>query len=384
MSRIKNAIALSSFMLIFLGCSTQITKPDLEIIEPSNTKEVFVFDIERYTNLKSSFIKLETLEECLIGNIIDIQYSDNKLFILNSIAGESELLIFDQIGRFLNKIGTLGAGPGEYLSISAFGVNSYNKYVILMDPLRKMIHKYEYSGKYIDSKKTKAESAFICKIRYNSKDKIRCVQSINSNSSTLVSESDEDLGRMKVLWKTSFHFNGGYSFAQNPVSYTGMYFILPLSDIIYKYSEGNLKPAYKVFIDSKYQPDDDNSKGGDFSEVFGASIGKGLNPLNRIAENGDLLLIQKFKSIILWDKKAGKGFIFKDANSYPTDDCIPITSYTSIYGSEIGFIAVFSASDLLKVSDYYEKEKIQPNSKIQKAINKLTIDENPTLCIYGY
>lgn len=57
-------------------------------------------------------VPLETTAECLVGNVESIQIMGDDIFVLDLQSG---ILRFSKDGKFLNKIGTRGQGPGEYL-----------------------------------------------------------------------------------------------------------------------------------------------------------------------------------------------------------------------------------------------------------------------------
>jgi hypothetical protein len=61
-----------------------------------------------------TFIPLETSDECLIGDIRSIRFSNDYLVIIDSET--DQILLFSKTGRFIRKIGRKGQGPDEYLS----------------------------------------------------------------------------------------------------------------------------------------------------------------------------------------------------------------------------------------------------------------------------
>lgn len=68
------------------------------------------------------FIPLETSEKCLIGRINKIMFDGNQFYILDKHIRKT-LLIFDNKGKFIKKVGDIGRGPGEYMAITDFIVN---------------------------------------------------------------------------------------------------------------------------------------------------------------------------------------------------------------------------------------------------------------------
>ena len=55
------------------------------------------------------YVMLETTDECLIGNISELYVDGRFIFVVDNTIYES-VFVFDENGRFLNKIGRLGRG----------------------------------------------------------------------------------------------------------------------------------------------------------------------------------------------------------------------------------------------------------------------------------
>ena len=107
------------------------------------------FNSMLYKNVKT--ILLETNEMCLIGTISKIRVFDQYLFILDRHVAKC-LFVFDKEGHFIRKIGNIGSGPGEYVSIYDFTIDRENKSVFILDNRSQRINKYEIeSGRFINS-----------------------------------------------------------------------------------------------------------------------------------------------------------------------------------------------------------------------------------------
>jgi hypothetical protein len=116
--RMTNAAA-KCFILtcIFLICGCEQ--------KPQMSGEVDVIDISASINNEGAtmllseivdditFIPLETTDECLIGRIRSIYFSNNYLVIID--ADPNQILLFDTTGKFVRTIGNKGQGPGEYI-----------------------------------------------------------------------------------------------------------------------------------------------------------------------------------------------------------------------------------------------------------------------------
>lgn len=79
------------------------------------------FDITKESELgpddiECVFIPLETTEESLLSLAFDdIQFHDDKIFIVNSNNNQGRILVFSKEGKFITQVGKIGHGPGEYL-----------------------------------------------------------------------------------------------------------------------------------------------------------------------------------------------------------------------------------------------------------------------------
>lgn len=98
----------------------------------------FVEDIE--------FVPLETTDECLLAESLrDITITEDDI-ILYDYKG---CYRFDRQGKFKNRIGTKGNGPGEYTNSLSIMVDATNQWVYMMDYMQKKYVKYDFSGKYL-------------------------------------------------------------------------------------------------------------------------------------------------------------------------------------------------------------------------------------------
>lgn len=132
-------------LFLFYGCSSDPknnlsdskTLPAPTEIEPIINGEYFCL-IEP--------IALETKPECQIGRIDKYTIEANRIFILDY--SQKVLFIFNQKGKFLNKINRIGKGPGEYKVLADFWIDSLAKTIEILD--RRKIIKYNYEGMFVD------------------------------------------------------------------------------------------------------------------------------------------------------------------------------------------------------------------------------------------
>lgn len=100
-----------------------------------------IFDLVQY-------LILETNENCLIEEVGKIVKTETSILVLNNIGSSSSILQFSlETGKFINTIGRMGQGPGEYKNISDF--DFYDQIIYLLDGYGQRILKYDLSGKFL-------------------------------------------------------------------------------------------------------------------------------------------------------------------------------------------------------------------------------------------
>ena len=117
--------------------------PDSEGLELRGVRQ------EQITN--DFWVQLETLPECLLGNIDQMQVFRNKIYVLDRSVANG-LYVFDMKGKFLYQAGRKGKGPGEYYQISQFYIDSVKNAVTLLDAEMKKIHRYNLeNGRFLEA-----------------------------------------------------------------------------------------------------------------------------------------------------------------------------------------------------------------------------------------
>lgn len=96
------------------------------------------------------FVALETNENCFLDkDISKIEVFDGQIFI----SDYSYIFRFDETGKFLNKIGKIGKGPGEYTKgMATFLIDRQNKELIFFEMITKKMMVYDFEGNFIREK----------------------------------------------------------------------------------------------------------------------------------------------------------------------------------------------------------------------------------------
>jgi hypothetical protein len=139
------------FCCIFL-CACSIKKESDDSIGDIPCVNLTV-DAENTNNLpvenikNARFVKLETTEKCLIGEVNHIKVTENRIFILDRDKAKA-LFVFDFEGKFLFQVGSKGEGPGEYFSADDFFVDEAKQQIMIYNS--RSLHYYDWRGVFVN------------------------------------------------------------------------------------------------------------------------------------------------------------------------------------------------------------------------------------------
>jgi len=152
----EKKLLIFACLLSFFGCR-QVSVNSETTEDTSVNASVMHIKIEgfdgntvlRYSDVFESvrFIKLETTNSCLIGNIDKIIATKDKFVIMDTSSAKT-VLVFDQDGKFLNIIGTNGAGPEEYDHPSDIAYDKYEDELLVLCYSRRTILRFKLDGSF--------------------------------------------------------------------------------------------------------------------------------------------------------------------------------------------------------------------------------------------
>jgi len=272
--------AIQISVAILIGCSTPIADKSesiainttypytLDLNEGMNNLEVF-----KLSQIADSivFIPLETNSNILIAGAGSI-HIDQEDIILGSIRGQSKSYIFrfDRQGKFLNTIGTIGRGPGEYSTIS-FSINTDKKAVVVCRwYIFKDFISFDYNGNYKGKLPIPPQAAI--KFEITNSDEI-VVQSyggfymgrVTFDENLKMYEAYDSTGKLlssipsPFLEKAHTLKNGTFISSQSGISDFTFYSGRPLMaaqnhDTSYVLIEGSIRPAF-ILKRGEFSPD---------------------------------------------------------------------------------------------------------------------------------
>ena len=195
-------------------------------------------------------IPLETKQECLINSSI-VAVNDSFIFIV----GERQLYVFDRSGNFLNQIGEIGRGPGEYTSAADFFFNNDGATVFVENYTQ--ILEYKFDGKFIRSIRKPepddpltnclyvGDNIFVGSVRYDGNNEYKyCL--FDGNGDII------EFFPNYIFFNRIRQFASRDDLALQPVRiYNQIYLKDYVNDTIYVLADSKLEPAY-VFDLGKY------------------------------------------------------------------------------------------------------------------------------------
>ena len=102
--------------------------------------------IDQFVKPEYKIIKLESNEECMIGQITNVLVDDSLIFVFDS--WHNNVFVFNSDGKYKNKIGQKGHARNEYTSITYMSLDKGLKQVCLRDDYSQKLLFYDYQGHF--------------------------------------------------------------------------------------------------------------------------------------------------------------------------------------------------------------------------------------------
>ena len=133
----------------------------------------------------------------LLGRINDISVTNNSFILKDYYEG---ILVYDSSGKFINKLGSFGKGPGEYLKYHTVFTNNVNDSIVYILNAGRQILKYSLSGNFLGS--------------FNIKDSLKFYNIYTINNRTLLLTASISNGSRKYNWCV-IDTSGNYIYKKN-------------------------------------------------------------------------------------------------------------------------------------------------------------------------
>ena len=261
-------IALLLFIVV-ASCNTdnefknEIPKSNIEINRKINCSDVLSLN---------RIVKLETSQKSIIGNIDEVVINDSLIYVLDKNITKS-VFIFNDKGQFVNKISKNGKGPNEYIRISSFTYDIYNKELLIVDPAGRKLLIFSEMGIFKESIRLDDYFEFIHVL---DKDHFIFYSNFNSRKRKQFSISNKTgqiLKRFRKIHKK--HFGWGYSYnvfcGNNDITL----FTVPYDNTIYSVLGNKPEGFFSFAFNGYFINSDANSMSRNESDKLYLEIAKG-------------------------------------------------------------------------------------------------------------
>lgn len=230
----------------FLSCSNN--KPALPITEIiiDSKNEVDISRSLTTDYFKSrKLVKLETTDESLITRINRLIVYDNKYYLFDE--QNKSVFVFDESGKYIFKIHNIGNGPGEYIQLTDFTIDTKNKQIVLLCDIPSCLIYYDLNGKYLNQKKNEKLVKHIS-AGQNSTFFVNFLITYNENYIGIKNGSkySEFLPAEDYIKNKDF-----YSIHPNIIRSDYTYFFKVYDNLIYELTDDNVVPKYQIVFGNK-------------------------------------------------------------------------------------------------------------------------------------
>lgn len=194
------------------------------------------FDVCQIANLEK-VIPLETVGNALIGEIDKLEMDDNHIVVLDKRMRTVWLFGID--GKFIRKIGRLGNGPKEYVSLDDMCFDKENGTVWIWDRVKQVMLEYDLTGELLKEVATGFSSNVFAKTNEGFWLYYSYLKNPDNNSLILVNEEMDHLVKGFFATKETFPVSLSSGFT----SWAGKeYFYFPLSNVLYSLDGTEARP----------------------------------------------------------------------------------------------------------------------------------------------
>jgi hypothetical protein len=247
-------ISLVAVLLLIAGCNARQTADETPA-ELSVSSKVYTGGISSSAVFPSvRCVPLETNQELLIDNAVKIVHRDSFIYVADQFA----LYRFDEEGRSCGIIRRNGPGPEEYRGITDFEVNA-DRTVWILSRTDRTLYRYTWDG--VPEKTVKLDWAG--KLYFVTPEKV-CIyigNGMDENNRHQLKTVDLRTGgvtgnHLEIDPKKAryLHVYSPNHFSPASGRENEMYFFNIFDDVIYKWSNDSLTPAFKMNINRKNIP----------------------------------------------------------------------------------------------------------------------------------
>jgi hypothetical protein len=364
--------------------NTNLIEINLEEQDYENT----VFYTDLFESIK--IIPLETNSNCLIGQISEIEIYNDTIYILDKNIAKA-LFMFDKNGNFIKKIGSLGKGPGEYISPKSFTIDNITRQIKILDEYKVLL--FSFVGNYQKE------------MLLHDGDSPRYLKSVNGityldhqmfqgrTSSYLLSAIDST-GHILKRWLPFKEYNKGLTLPFGTTNHlvnttNDIKFIQPFFDTIFSISNNEIKPFISISTKNSITSNEINEFNGltdikEISDFYWKS--KKFLGVKSYIENDNLIIFDfqyNGSTHSAFYNPKNKKFIFSKYRVQ--NDFITMEGYYPFYTTYNNyFISVIdnSNNNFVRLMENINNGSNKLSEKQILVLKNLTPESNPVIVFY--
>jgi hypothetical protein len=397
----KNLIFTLFCVFVFFSCAENkkvqvFDIPVLKVSDLETVESIELYDTNYFD--KVEFIKLETTDESILGEISQIEIFENHIYILDR-KGRS-LKKFDLAGKYLHDIGRVGLGTEEYNTVTAFYINPNLKTINIYDPLKSSVLQYDFSGKYIKTTKSGDFAlTFAERLSFIDDNEIFCLSDANWEANCEFSILNEKFNKVKCIYEYPVKTDKQISSRVTDHPYTvrngEIHYVLTLSDTIYSYSNNEIskrlliesgKPTVELKQLSQIASEGDNVFITTIFDVGKKGYSMGLK---NFFESDSYICCDFYEyadnhiivAAILWNKTTNEG-VYLSEYAFAPSPCFGSISYCF----DNTFVKIWEGQQIHGFKEYVKTgflTKEQYPAKVWEILDNYNEDDdNPILIFY--
>ncbi len=313
-------------VILLLGCTVSCSHPAEQEELPQIVFEEAPTDFKITDAFnKFKFVQLELTEECAFDIILKMVDVEGCIVVRT---WQNELFCFDrETGAFKCRIGSIGEGPEEYLTVADFFYNDKEKSIGVIDSRHNSIISYDLNGKFLHSKKLEPYVSLISCVERSNDGYLMFANMLYGNP-----KFNNDAYTVVRPDGTYFSFdpfdpvktdNCISPFAMRPMATDskGITFCKLLSDTLFRMEKGEIFPIYKLNINQTMPSKEMVSQVGPYTQP--GLLQWCLNTdyftgVDNVFETEKLILLEPFSTAnygFFWiDKSTNKGVRIPSSN----------------------------------------------------------------------
>ena len=169
-STLCHCLKISLLFFLLLSCDGRRRKD-------SRVLDIITADLERRDNISVNdlfsniqLIPLETTQESLIRTITQIRFFEGRYYIHDY--SRARIFVFDENGHFLSTLDKKGDGPGMYLNLTDFDIDTVRRNLVILCAVSNALFFFDLEGNFIEKKRLPDIAGVYNSLQFQNRDTI--------------------------------------------------------------------------------------------------------------------------------------------------------------------------------------------------------------------